>query len=55
MEIDRVVRKLKATGAQVNDADISLISPLLRLHLIITGTYFNKSEEKQPAITIIEE
>ncbi|MGI0133380.1 MAG: transposase, partial [Candidatus Micrarchaeaceae archaeon] len=55
MEIDRVVRKLKATGAEVNDADISLTSPLLRPHLIITGTYFNKSEGKQPAITVIEE
>jgi len=55
MEMEKVIKKLKATGHHVDDDDIALISPLLRHHIIPTGTYFSHGAQKLPSITVVAE
>ena len=56
IEIDKMVKSLRASGQIVDDADLALVSPLLRYHVAPNGTYFNnKGPSSQPIITVFSE
>ncbi|MGI0133642.1 MAG: Tn3 family transposase, partial [Candidatus Micrarchaeaceae archaeon] len=56
IEINKMVVSLRASGQGVDDADLALMSPLLRYHVAPNGTYFNnKGPSSQPIITVFDE
>ena len=40
IKIGNIVGQLRAAGEQINDADLSRVSPLAHRHVISNGTYF---------------
>lgn len=56
MEINKMVVSLRASSQIVDDAELALMSPLLRYHVAPNGTYFNnKGSSSQPVITLFDE
>ena len=53
IEIDKMVNSLRASGQIVDDADLALMSPLLRYHVAPKGTYFNKKEQSNHAVITV--
>jgi len=43
VQIERIVSRLRAAGAAINDEDLARISPLMRAHVIPNGTYHFRS------------
>jgi TnpA family transposase len=55
MEIEKIVRALRMSGQPVSDADVLLISPLLRKHVVPNGTYFHRYAQNARSITLFPE
>jgi TnpA family transposase len=55
IEMEKIVKKLRISGQNVDDADIALSSPLLHRHVVPSGSYFNQPSQKQPSILLLSE
>jgi hypothetical protein len=48
IKIGNIVGQLRAAGEQIDDADLSRISPLAQRHVIPNGTYFHNQAVGDP-------
>jgi hypothetical protein len=48
IKIGNIVGQLRAAGEQIDDADLSRVSPLAHRHVIPNGTYFHNQAVGDP-------